>query len=65
MRMVTLNDIGHKSVGSNAPPLHWGSVPTYTTEEDDDGICGCNTSGMIGAPADLLPGVSTAGRNTT
>ena len=69
LKMVTLNPIKHKAVGSNGPPLNqnlW-SVPTCITEEDEEveEDVDCNTSGMLIPMVPLLPSMSRTGRDTT
>ena len=46
--------------------LKWGSIPTYTTDEDYvNDIVDCNTSGMPCLIAPLLPRIETTARCMT
>ena len=67
LKMVILHHIKDKPVESNVPPLIYklGSVATCTTEDDDDEVVDCSTSGMPSSMADLFPRVSRTGEDPT
>ena len=68
LKMVTLNHIKHKPVGSNTSLLiqKWESIPTCKTkDEDDKEAVDWGTSGVLTPMASLLPSISRTGRDTT
>ena len=68
-KMVTFNQIKHKSISNNASPLrskNWEVCQPAQWEEDDgEDIVDYSTSGILFPLAPLLPGGSGTGRYTT